>query len=203
MKRKITLLSCCCLLLAILLFPDFSQAAGEKVITPILSLLLGGDTVTMGGTCAARGLPGPETVNNAGHEWQRCDDGSTYNWDAANAYCANLSLDGHSDWRLPTKDELKSLVVCTNGTPTPLQDWYDPDTGTYGHPYYCGDGNNAPYESPTIDPSFQCESSYYWSASTSASNPDGGGWVVYFDDGIASWENEANRLFVRCVRSGL
>ncbi|MDO9066961.1 MAG: DUF1566 domain-containing protein [Deltaproteobacteria bacterium] len=142
------------------------------------------------GTCADRGLPGPETVNYSGHEWQRCDDGNTYIWDAANGYCANLSLDGHSDWRLPTKDELKSLVVCTNGTTTPLADYP-------GTPYYCGDGNSAPYASPTIDMQFSCQSHYYWSSSVYGEDS---AWTVHFFSGYADWYYRNYNSYVRCVR---
>lgn len=139
-----------------------------------------------GGTCSS----GTQTVDYAGHEWQRCDDGHTYNWDAANAYCANLSLDGHSDWRLPTKDELKSLVVCTNGTPTPLADY--PNS-----PYYCGDGNSAPYASPTIDKQFSCHSDDYWSSSV---YDEVYAWDVNFYFGLASWDDRAYGGDVRCLR---
>ena len=31
-------------------------------------------------------------------------------WAAANEYCANLDEDGHKDWRVPTIDELRSIV---------------------------------------------------------------------------------------------
>jgi hypothetical protein len=31
-------------------------------------------------------------------------------WISANEYCANLDEDGHKDWRLPTIDELRSVV---------------------------------------------------------------------------------------------
>ena len=31
-------------------------------------------------------------------------------WISANEYCANLEEDGHKDWRLPTIDELRSMV---------------------------------------------------------------------------------------------
>ncbi|MCI5178254.1 MAG: DUF1566 domain-containing protein [Candidatus Electrothrix sp. AW3_4] len=89
---------------------------------------------------------GDQTAMWNGREWQRCDDGNTYLWQEAKDYCENLVLGGYSDWRLPTKDELKSLVVCTNGTPTPLADYPD-------EPYDC-DNNNGSYDVPTIDPSF-------------------------------------------------
>ena len=260
--KRITLVSCCVLLLMILLLPVRSQAAQSEVIPPILSLLLkqcdynhlslcatsstctdaGGywwtnntcnstpepatcdsshlnlcttsSTCTgaggywwsnntcnstqeppQPGTCAARGLSGPETVNYSGHEWQRCDDGNFYIWDTANAYCANLSLDGHSDWRLPTKDELKSLVVCTNGTQTPLLD-YDL-VNNANHPYCCWDGNSVPYNSPTINTQFSCQPDAYWSSSV---YDEGHAWNVVFLDGYAFWHNRTNAGYVRCVR---
>jgi formylglycine-generating enzyme required for sulfatase activity len=168
------------------LFPVCSQAAESKVITPVLSLLLGG------GTCSS----GVQTVVYAGKEWQRCDDGHTYSFDEANAYCANLSLGGHSDWRLPTKDELKSLVVCTNGTPTPLLD-YDHENNA-NHPYYCGDGNSTPYNSPTIDSQFSCQPALYLSSSVLGQYDS---WVVGFHNGGADWHLLArDDSYVRCVR---
>jgi hypothetical protein len=46
-------------------------------------------------------------------EWQRRDDGRAHSWDDALAYCSALSLEGHSDWRLPTAKELHSIVDYT------------------------------------------------------------------------------------------
>ncbi len=154
-----------------------------------------------GGTCAS----GPQTVMWQGREWQRCDNESYYNWYRASGtyhadynpsstdICGDLVLDGHSDWRLPTKDELKSLVVCTNGTPTPLVDYIDGNQ----HPYYCGDGNSAPYDTPTIDMQFSCRSHVYWSSSTYDA---GHAWFVSFLNGLASWHHRAYSIYVRCVR---
>jgi len=47
---------------------------------------------------------GSEDINSDGH---RHDD--TLSWDAAVAYCTNLSLGGHSGWRLPSLHEVEDL----------------------------------------------------------------------------------------------
>ncbi len=139
------------------------------------------------------------TDNSRRPMWQQADDGTLYNWyEAAGVYhatynsgskdaCGDLDLGGHSDWRLPSKDELKSLVVCTNGPSAPLPDYA-----------YCYSG----YASPTIDSQFSC-SSYplYWSSSVYSSvyNADFA-WSVHFTDGHADWHFRYLNLAVRCVR---
>jgi len=42
--------------------------------------------------------------------WQRRDDGTKRTWKEALDYCENLSLAGYSDWRLPEKKELQSII---------------------------------------------------------------------------------------------
>ncbi len=41
--------------------------------------------------------------------WTVEDSGSDSNWSQAKNYCDSLTLGGHTDWRLPTLDELKGL----------------------------------------------------------------------------------------------
>ena len=52
-------------------------------------------------------LNGDGTVsdNNTGLMWQQTDGGEM-TWENAASYCSNLTLAGHSDWRLPTGIEL-------------------------------------------------------------------------------------------------
>jgi hypothetical protein len=47
---------------------------------------------------------------NTGLMWQRADDGVGRTWAAAISYCENLALGGYSDWRLPSRQELVSIV---------------------------------------------------------------------------------------------
>ena len=130
----------------------------------------------------------PQTMIWKGLEWQRCDDGHEYIWEMANNYCQSLSLGKHGDWRLPTKDELKSLVVCTNGHPVPLPDYS-----------WCSDGvYSSNFASPTIDSSFQSLATGYWTSSMySADNF----WFVNFEGGNAEIHNIQNGNYVRCVRT--
>ena len=48
--------------------------------------------------------------NTTGLMWQREDDNTTRTLTDSTTYCANLSLAGYSDWRLPTVNELVQLT---------------------------------------------------------------------------------------------
>lgn len=128
---------------------------------------------------------GPQTVMWGGLEWQRCDDGHEQAWQMANDYCQSSSLGKKSDWRLPTKGELKSLVVCTNGNPVPLADYQ-----------WCGDIGT--FASPTIDSSFQSLPKGYWTSTLSGTTD---AWFVNFLGGNAEIHSLQNGNYVRCVRT--
>ncbi len=47
--------------------------------------------------------------SQTGLMWTRKDNGTHIDWPSAKRYCEDLKLEGHSDWRLPTIDELEAL----------------------------------------------------------------------------------------------
>ena len=128
---------------------------------------------------------GTITDNNTGLMWQKQDDGNMYNWyQASGTYdatynpgpqsaCGSLTLGGHSDWRLPTKKELISIV-----------------------------DYSIPYTGPSIDTTYfpNTKSTGYWSSTASAIYPVGA-WCVLFYDGSVYIGYKYNGSYVRCVRS--
>lgn len=98
---------------------------------------------------------GTITDNATGLMWQQADDGNTRDWENSLSYCENLTLAGHSDWRLPNAKELQSIIEYTR----------------------CPDATN----SPAIDPLFSCTSfnnpdgdpnyGYYWTGSPLMDGP--------------------------------
>lgn len=42
--------------------------------------------------------------------WQQVENGEEMNYEDAVAFCEGLTLAGHNDWRLPTKEELVALA---------------------------------------------------------------------------------------------
>ncbi len=52
---------------------------------------------------------GTVTDNRTGLMWATKDNGSPINWPSALYYCQKFNAGGHTDWRLPTIAELKSL----------------------------------------------------------------------------------------------
>jgi hypothetical protein len=120
--------------------------------------------------------------------WQKQDDGATYNWyQASGTYdatynpgstdvCGSLVLGSYSDWRLPSKKELITIV-----------DYAIPSPG------------------PTINTTYfpNTNASPYWSSTTQAYSPGYAyAWRVHFDDGLVGYGSKGNGLYVRCVRGG-
>jgi YVTN family beta-propeller protein len=119
--------------------------------------------------------------------WKRCAEGqnwsgggcsgsaSTFTWDAAKLLTSTFA--GNSDWRLPTSEELATLVDYTAAT--------------------------APAINTTLFPN--TSSSYFWSASAYAGTYAGSSsyaWPVYFYDGVVTNDFKYNAYQVRLVRAG-
>ncbi|GAB3755023.1 Lcl C-terminal domain-containing protein [Lysobacter olei] len=94
------------------------------------------------------------------------------NHEQAGKVCAELALAGHSDWRLPTIEELFALADHTK---------YDPAIGTEVFP--------------------DTKSDWYWSSTIHAS-ASSCAWFVYFGYGLADSSHRGYlSAFVRAVRS--
>ena len=71
--------------------------------------------------------------------WQQSSSSKQYTWKDAHTYCEKLDLAGYKDWRLPTIDELKSLIEKEhNPTICPVfeckSDWYWSSSSYVGLP---------------------------------------------------------------------
>ncbi len=114
--------------------------------------------------------------------WQK-DKGSQMRWGDALEYCEDLSLGGHSDWRLPNVKELESIVDNTMVDPS-INYYFFPDIQGCYNIYYC----SKPLEF------------FYWSSTSSMTYPNNR-LTVTFDRGFTSSHNKGNNnIFVRCVR---
>jgi hypothetical protein len=130
-----------------------------------------------GGAYPARNFidNGDGTVSDTttGLMWQQGEPGNM-EWESALAYCQGLSIDGHSDWRLPNNKELESISDAAKWGPA-IDATYFPNT-------YAND---------------------YWSSTTYAAYPNMA-WVSDFTDGsVGSSLNKASSANARCVRGGL
>lgn len=106
-----------------------------------------------------------------GLTWQQKET-KTMTWEEALAYCENLDLAGHEDWRLPNIRELSTLV---------------------------DDSHHNPSVDATYFPG--CRPSIYWSSTTNAVYPSFA-WYVGFNDGQVQGSGHKDRRYhVRAVRS--
>ena len=103
--------------------------------------------------------------------WQRdVTDHDEFDLEDAKKYAANLRLGGFSNWRVPTKTELESIVASAKFNPAIDIDAFP----------------NTPSE-------------WFWTVSPYPDNSDNA-WVVHFGHGNGHYDDDYNILRVRCVR---
>ncbi|GJQ22553.1 hypothetical protein BIY37_02880 [Candidatus Brocadia sapporoensis] len=105
--------------------------------------------------------------------WEKSPDTEARTWADAVSYAYTKSVGGRKGWRLPTIEELSSLVDPTQNSPALPSD----------HPFT------------------NVQSDSYWSSTTNVSLTSAA-WHVYFDDGYVGDRDKAHDYYVWCVRGG-
>jgi hypothetical protein len=114
------------------------------------------------------------TDHKTGLIWQQGGDGIVRNFADAGQYCEDLVLGGKADWRLPSLNELETIVDYSRTDPA-----IDPVFST--SPYFAHS---------------------YWSSSNYFHDPDYA-WYVGFQDGGTGLYGKTNIYgYARCVRGG-
>jgi hypothetical protein len=139
---------------------------------------------------------GTITDTETGLMWKRCLEGLSgvnceegeierYTWDEAVKRFKDVAYAGYTDWRLPTIDELKTLVHCSKGV-NKKNGW-------------CNKGS----EKPTINQQDfpNTKALRVWSGSPYAYLSDYA-WYVYFSNGYSGASSRSYRYAVRLVRGG-
>jgi hypothetical protein len=108
-----------------------------------------------------------------GRVWEQSPDTGTFTWFTALFHCYQLEVGGRKGWRLPTIEELASLVDTSQPAPTLPA----------GHPFS------------------NVQSSNYWSATTIA-NVSANAWGVHLGLGVVNGFDKPVTTFVWCVRGG-
>ena len=140
---------------------------------------------------------GTVTFKTTGLTWQKCSVGQTWTGDTCSGEVKRMSWNdamklsnsfaGYNDWRLPTKEELMTLVFCSD-------EKYDLDGSCK---------NITDVTRPTIITTYfpNTQSDYlYWSSSPYANYGSSGAWDVSFDFGSSSYDLKDGNGFVRLVR---
>ncbi|MCI5115793.1 MAG: DUF1566 domain-containing protein [Candidatus Electrothrix sp. AW1] len=140
---------------------------------------------------------GTITDTKTGLMWKRCSEGLSgmnceegeakeFTWNDAVQRFKNIQYAGYSDWQLPTIDELKTLVYCSNGVKNTKNG-------------RCNKGSEMPTINQQAFPNTPATN--YWSGSPYADYSDNA-WYVNFGYGVSfSDYRNVNYYAVRLVRS--
>ena len=106
--------------------------------------------------------------------WEKSPDTTIRIWNDAVSYCYNKEVGGRKGWRLPTIEELASLVDTTQSNPALPS----------GHPFV------------------NVQSGLYWSSTEYAGSPDNA-WYVYMSNGFVNFSSKSvDYFYVWPVRGG-
>ncbi|WP_447549583.1 Lcl C-terminal domain-containing protein [Vibrio cholerae] len=152
-------------------------------------------------------LDGTVTDKKTGLVWMRCSlgqrwDGKTCNGEAKeykwrDAIKLNHNFAGSTDWRLPTVDELETLVLCSAGRTPSVRPNGEYVRDTNG---LCLGDN---YQKPTINITAfpNTPDSWYWSSSPYALDSSGAWYVGFYGGGVYGYDKDSY-CHVRLVRAG-
>jgi hypothetical protein len=115
------------------------------------------------------------TDNLTGLMWEQAPEAVTKSWSDALAYAAGLTLGEYSDWRLPNRNELRSLV-------------------DYGSAYNTSSLGWQGFSQLQAD-------NYYWTSTTYAP-ATGSAWVVFIEEGHAGDYSKTGSCYAWAVRGG-
>ena len=115
---------------------------------------------------------GTVTDLTTGLMWQQETPTNEMYWEDAIEYCENLELAGHKDWRLPTIEELISLIAFDRHNPA-IDTLFFPSTATHH---------------------------LQWSSTKCAEYTEAA-WLVGFYNGKVDSSHESFDYYVRAVRS--
>lgn len=108
-----------------------------------------------------------------GRMWIKQHDGRNYYWADALKYCEDMEYAGYTDWRLPTVNEMESLIVRTKYNPASDFEMYDCFTFWSSTSAFLGEEANA------------------WS---------GEAWLMDFYGGSVGFLSKTAGAAIRCVR---
>lgn len=106
--------------------------------------------------------------------WQNTKRIAKRNWKGAERYCQQLNLTGFSDWYLPTKNELKTLI----------------------------DSKRKPKLTKGFKNISSLAHNRFWTSSVNTSKSSKA-WRIDFKTGNIKSQKKANKYYVRCVRQDL
>ena len=109
--------------------------------------------------------------------WEKSPQTTSVRWSVARRACAEKSVGGQKDWRLPSLEELASLVDYSVGPPSLAL--------PPGHPF------------------LSVQSAVYWSSTRPGDDPKGS-WAVHFGlGGGSTFINWAHSVLAWCVHDGM
>ena len=114
--------------------------------------------------------------------WQVEIEDKEYSWDESFEYAKRLNAEnygGYSDWRVPTKDELRTILT---------EESFENPKSYIGQTYI---------KKPLLE-SMTMEWQWFWSA-TEYNNDSSEAWHVYFNDGYDCYFDKSDEGYVRCV----
>jgi uncharacterized caspase-like protein len=115
------------------------------------------------------------SVTVEGKMYQNQPFNKEYTWQEAKEYCENLTLDGYSDWKLPSRNKLRKLTS---------------DSGIDnidGETYYI---NKAFIKNILVN-------NWFWTTSEKGSSS---AWGLYFQGGLDFWYNKSSSGLALCMR---